>query len=108
LGLLAASRLLGGCGEAVPIACADMCHAAAVLYGACLDDWGVGWEAAGYADESDFVDACDTWAWEQAVLERDAGREGQLEATCEARRSRLEGGTCDDFTEIDWEAPLAR
>lgn len=93
-----------------PDPCAEMCNAAAVLYGGCLADWGAGWEAAGYSDEEDFLDACATWAWELRLLEQDAvdqgviDEAGQVDSTCEARRDALsaDDATCSTYTSIDW------
>jgi len=96
-----------GCGDPDP--CTPMCAAATDLYGRCLDDWGVGWSAAGYDNAGDFRDACETWAWEMQHLEREARRrdpavKGQVDATCRTRRDRFSDpdATCEDFTEIDW------
>ncbi len=93
-----------------PDPCAEMCEAAAVLYGGCLRDWGAGWEAAGYDDEADFLDACNTWAWELRLLEEDAVERGVIEETgqidgiCLARRDAFtaEDATCSTYTSIDW------
>jgi hypothetical protein len=93
-----------------PDPCADMCMAAAELYGGCLTDWGAGWEAAGYTDEEDFLDACSTWAWELRILEQDAvdqgliDQTGQVDATCAERQAAFvaDEATCSTYTSIDW------
>jgi hypothetical protein len=97
--------LLAACAE--PDACTPMCAAAGQLYGGCLQDWGADWEAAAYADEADFLDACDTWAWEMHQLERDAGRTGATDAACAEREAALtaDDATCESFTGIDWHTP---
>ena len=102
-----------GCADAVDPACAAMCATAGEAYGACLADWGVDWSAAGLEDEADYVDRCETWAWEMGVLERDARARGEAvprgatEAACVERDSLLsaEGATCTDLTAIDWTVP---
>lgn len=98
------------CQPKVPEACAQMCSAAGALYGGCLDDWGVGWEGAGYADQAEFEESCEVWAWEMALLARDAQKRGvltdeaALDRTCSDRATALSdpAATCEDFTEIDW------
>jgi hypothetical protein len=99
--------LMMGCSRPDP--CVQMCASAEDLYGGCLDDWDVGWTAAGYADGDDFVDTCETWSWEMRHLERDARRRGvaergALDQTCTARDARFsaDDATCDDFTDVDW------
>ena len=79
-----------------------MCATATELYGRCLDAWGVDWEAAGYADAADFASSCDTWAWTSRALEDEAGETGAVDRECRERRALLDGGTCDDFTSLDW------
>lgn len=97
---------LVGC-AAAPDPCTLMCEAAADLYGGCLRDWGAGWEAAAYADEDDFLDACGTWAWETRQLEVEAGESGATDAACESREALFaaEDATCDDYTTMDWSTP---
>lgn len=85
-----------------PDPCADMCLEAEALYGACLGDWGASWSDAGYADGDDFIDACETWAWEMRRLERAGGDRGWTDETCAVREARFAQGTCSDFTETDW------
>ena len=97
--------LLACAEEASP--CLAMCEAGASLYGGGLADWGADWSAAGYADGDDFVDACATWTYEMYTLEAEAGREGEVDATCHDRLAAFEadGATCDDFTGVDWSTP---
>ncbi|MBM4369182.1 MAG: hypothetical protein FJ102_23410 [Deltaproteobacteria bacterium] len=87
-----------------PDPCLAMCEAGAALYGGCLAEWGADWTAAGYADEDDFLDACDTWAFEWRQIEAVDGHEGQTDATCVARAEQFSASTatCDDFTSTDW------
>ena len=104
---------LAACAVEAPKACDPMCSSAAELYGGCLEDWGVGWEGAGYEDREDFVDACDTWAWEMHVLEEDAvdrgvaSDVGAVDAACEDRDAamRAPDATCDAYTGVDWNEP---
>lgn len=102
-----------------PDPCAAMCARAEELYGACLADWGLGWEAAGYEDGADFVDRCETWAWEMRILERAAVRRGELDgtgavdATCTQREAALSAAIdaadtgaprdCAAYTDIAWD-----
>ena len=90
-----------GCSEP-PDPCAPMCAAATELYGGCLADWGVEWTSAGYEDEDDFRETCDTWAWQTRILEEEAEKSGQINGLCEERRALFETGTCADFTGINW------
>ena len=85
---------------------------ATALYGGCLEDWGVDWDAAGYADEEAFEGSCATWAWEMQLLEDDATERGEasggeLEALCVERRDALsdEDATCQTYTDLEWGAP---
>ena len=94
--------LLVGCGTPLPPACVEMCAAAASLYGGCLEDWGGDWTMAGYADQEEFVDACQTWAWEMQQLEAHHGDEGWTEGTCAERAPTFAGGDCASFTGTDW------
>ena len=106
--------LLGGvvacAAPAEPDPCAEMCAAAAELYGACLEDWGVGWEGAGYEDREDFVDACHTWAGELRLLVVDAvdrgvaEEVGAVDAVCQDRDAamRAPDATCEAYTGVDW------
>ncbi len=87
--------------------CTGMCQAAAALYGGCLTSWNADWEAANYADEDDFLDACATWAWEMRQLEVDAHETGATEQMCVERSAAFsaEDATCDSYTTLDWNTP---
>ena len=93
-----------------PPDCAQMCGSAEALYGTCLSDWGLGWDAAGYADGQDFVASCETWVWELAVLEEeavrqgDAGAAGRTQDFCQERFDQLSAdeATCAAYTEQEW------
>ncbi len=94
----------------VPAECEQMCDAAAALYGACLSDLGLDWSAAGYANQAGFLDSCQTWAWEQALVHDDALASGATEDeawlldTCAQRTAAFEDAdaTCVTYTSIDW------
>jgi len=101
--VLWAVSLLAAC-NTPPDPCTSMCATATDRYGSCLAEWDVAWEAAGYADANDFRDACDTWAWTSRHLEEDAQQDGAVDQMCRDYSSQLGGGTCDDFTAIDWAA----
>lgn len=89
--------------NAPPAVCESMCAAAAVVQADCLAQDGLGWEAAGYADEESFLGSCDTWVWEQLQLQRDAGYgRSELEAICDDRRATLEDGDCEALMLMDW------
>ena len=104
---------LAGCADDAPDPCARMCDAAAALYGGCLEEWGAGWEAAGYEDDRDFLGSCETWAWQLRVLEEDAvetgeiAEGGQVDAVCRERAADLsaEDAACEAFTSLDWHTP---
>jgi hypothetical protein len=92
-----------------------MCTEAAAAYGACLTEApgsSPAWENAGYNDEQGFLDACDTWAWEQRLLARAAeGRrrgDAKVNAACAEREAALRGADdpCAAFNAEDWSAPL--
>lgn len=94
-----------------PDPCESMCAAAGELLGACVEDWDLDWQAVGYDDEADFLNRCETWAWEARLLEREARREGEAErgavdALCEQRgdslRAAAEGPACEAWTGIEW------
>ena len=61
-------------------------------------------------DEEDFLDSCETWAWELRLLEEDALDQGvideigQVDATCRQRQAAFmaDDATCDTYTGIDW------
>lgn len=90
-----------------PDPCEAMCAAAADLYGTCLESWALDWSAAGYEDQADFLDRCETWAWEARLLEADAGQDGAVDAACEEREltfgEALDPLTCEAYTTIAWE-----
>ncbi len=99
-----------GCQSADP--CAAMCQSAADLYGGCLSDWDTNWAAAGYDNRPDFISACETWAWEMRILERDARRhsdvkKGAVDRACQRRDECFlaPDATCEDFTGLDWNTP---
>jgi hypothetical protein len=96
---------LFACGG-LPDPCEQMCEAAAQVYGRCLTAEGLDWNAAGYEGIEDYLDACDTWAWEKRLIEdTDPLEEGRLDAVCRSRTSKLEGGGCQDYYDIDWDQP---
>lgn len=96
-----------------PEACVSMCAAAAEGLGPCVEEEGLGWEAYGYRDAADFRDACETWAWEQDQMAREAARrEGggvagldRLAARCEELETTFTVGTCEERQSVDWTAP---
>ena len=90
------------CADTAPDPCPDMCRAGASLYGGCLESWGLDWSAAGFEDDADFLEVCETWAWEMRMLEEAAGESGTVDATCEERDALFTDGDCDDFTGVDW------
>jgi hypothetical protein len=85
--------------------CAPMCAAATDALSACLDADGLDWAAAGYADAADHRDACETWAWAQRQLARDAGG-ADVDGACAAREAELVDGGCDAYSAIDWAQPV--
>lgn len=95
--------LLWACAPEDP--CVPMCEAAATAWGTCLADRDATWVDAGWADEADFLDGCDTWAWTQRKLARDAGR-GDVDAIC-ADRARAIAADPDPcaVTHMDWDGP---
>ena len=101
--VLPALALLAACSPAVD-PCAPMCDAVVDAQGACLADWGVGWDAVGYTDAEERRNACDTWAWELRHLERDADERGATDLVCEERTEALEADGCAAYTAIDWNA----
>ena len=104
--------MLLACGREDP--CAAMCSAATRVYGGCLTSWDATWRDAGFADERDHFHSCETWAWEMRMLEKNALRRGNITALghvdehCSVKESELlsETMTCDEWSAIDWEAPL--
>jgi hypothetical protein len=71
-----------------------MCDAALERYEACMEErgleWGMGWE-----DARDYRNWCETWTWEQGVLEHDG--------VCEDLRPTFTDGTCEDY-DAAWES----
>jgi len=109
--LLLAAPLMGaaGCAEPFPSSaqiasdtCVEMCCAATELYGGCLSDWGLKWEAAGHADAESHDRSCQTWAWEQTQLHGTK----VVDALCTERAALFEEGICTDYTSIDWNEDL--
>ncbi|MEE2750118.1 MAG: hypothetical protein VX519_01705 [Myxococcota bacterium] len=95
-------------------ACDDMCRAAANAQEACLSEWGSEWEDLGYVDRSDYLNSCDTWAWEMHLLEKDARVPNAPNATeeiCLDRQEWLDSNsfTCESWQDVDWnETPWSR
>jgi len=109
--LLLVITTLGCQRNTIPPACRQMCSAAASLYGGCLEEWGVDWEAAGYDDEDAFVESCTTWSWEMSILSEHAleeelpgASEDWLVETCATRRDAFsaDDATCSAYTDIEW------
>ena len=105
--------LVTACGqEQVPGVCGDMCVSATVLYGACVQEWGASFEDAGYSSAQGFLESCDTWAWQRALFEKAALKDGVLEAsgwleeTCEQGLSLFDApdALCSDYFSFDWQA----
>lgn len=108
-----AAALFGLSACADPDPCAPMCAAAATAYGACLDPDGEGgappdWGAAGYDDRRGFLDACDTWAWEQRLIAEEEGAPDRVDAACAQREEALRAADdpCSAFSALEWSAPL--
>ena len=99
--------LLLACAEADP--CPAMCVAAADTYGECLETQDLDWSAAGYADRRDFIDACETWAWEQRVLEEAEDAPGRTDRACRQRTQTLHQGAppCETYAALGWSDPLS-
>lgn len=102
------SLLLLACGRD-PDPCVEMCAAAAPLQAACLEAGGLEWASTTYEDEQDYVERCETWAWELRLLERDAGERGAVDRVCDEREAALaaaledpEAPDCDVLAGIDW------
>lgn len=109
---LGALLLVTACGqEKVPEACGDMCVSAALLYGACLQDWGSSFEEAGYSSAQGFLESCDTWAWQRALFEEEVlsggakKASGWLADTCEQGLEIFDrpGAVCADYFDFDWQ-----
>lgn len=97
------------CAE-VPAPCLPMCEAATAARGACLAEQGLDWSAAGYSDAAEHQSACETWAWEMRLLERDAGCPGATASVCAARDEALRAADspCPAYDAIDWSSsPIA-
>lgn len=97
--------LLGCDGGADP--CDPFCEAAADAQAACLSASDLDWSALGYADRDDWLDRCQTWAWEQRQLARDAGASADaVDAACQAEEALMQGGGCDEIQSFDWNDPV--
>ncbi len=105
--------LLSSCDPAVD-ACDGMCQAAANAQEACLSEWEAQWVDFGYADKPDYLNACDTWAWEMDLLQKDAqpnDATSTAQEICLERHNWLgsETFTCESWLSIDWnETPWTR
>lgn len=96
--------------DQAPESCVQMCAEAQTLYGACLEDWGLDWEDAGYSDGQDFQASCEVWTWELLILEEEAVSNGDADAAnrtdqmCIERLSDLtaDEATCAAYTEREW------
>ena len=90
--------------------CEDMCLAGTLLYGACLQDWGLDWFAVGYEGAQGHLDACRTWSWEQSIFEKEALKNGLIETsgwlenTCEQGAQLFQNpeASCNDYTGFSW------
>jgi hypothetical protein len=71
------SLLLFSCETDIPFECEEMCQSAEVLTENCLMEWELDWDAAGYENNSDFQESCNTWVWEQQLLIEDAESQGK-------------------------------
>jgi len=87
-----------GCG--VPPDCTDMCAVATTRQGECLGERD--WAALGYEDADDYTAWCETWVWEQRLLERDAGSRGRTEDVCVDRAADIPDLTCEAFDALTW------
>ena len=92
--------LVAGCADvpSVSESCEHMCERATSLYGACLEEWGVGWSSAGYDDADAHQESCEVWSWQTSELH---GAE-TIDGICESRSDVFENGTCDDYSDTDW------
>ncbi len=68
---------------------------------------GVARAAACGADATSWEESCETWAWEQTILARDADRLPELETACAERKERFTEGDCESFLGEDWNEPVA-
>lgn len=89
---------LVGCG--LPPVCEEMCAVATTRQGECLGERD--WADVGYDDAADHAAWCETWAWEQQMLERDAGDRGRTEALCDERADAVPDLTCDEYDALAW------
>jgi hypothetical protein len=97
------------CVEA-PEPCVDMCAEAAAVQCGCLESWGSDWSDIGMESQQDFYARCQTWAWEMALLEKDARSRGVLEDAgvledvCEERTEALQDPelSCEEWSAMDW------
>ena len=93
-----------------PDPCAEMCSASTQVYGACLEEWGADWQAAGHEDARDYFHTCETWAWELRLLERDAKRSGDIDElghvdqVCQSHDASLRTAEdpCQTWSNFDW------
>ena len=93
--------------QAGPDPCVPFCEAAADAEAACLSASDLDWSALGYADREDWLDSCQTWAWEQRALARDAdARAEDVDAACQAQESAMEEGGCAMIQSFDWNDPI--
>ncbi|MCB9745196.1 MAG: hypothetical protein H6740_21585 [Alphaproteobacteria bacterium] len=82
------------------------CDAAALSWGACLEERGLSWSNVGYADADAFRESCEVQAWEWTRLEREEAEPGVTEATCAQREAPLrEAPGCESWEAVDWQAP---
>jgi len=79
-----------------------MCARATDLQEACLEEDGVSWSDLGYRDAEDHMAWCETWVWEQRLLDRDAGERGRVEEVCEERAASFPDATCDAYADVEW------
>ena len=79
-----------------------MCQEATDLYGACLTDWGLDWEGAGFTDAGAHLESCEVWSWEESLL----GDPEIVDEICVQRAAIFREGTCADYTSINWNEEL--
>lgn len=88
-------------------ACLPFCEAAADAQAACLSASDLDWTALGYDNRDDWLEACQTWAWEQRQLARDAGASASaVDDACQERESAMDGGGCAEIQSFDWSDPV--
>ena len=68
--------------------------------GECLGEQD--WTDLGYEDAADHTAWCETWVWEQQLLERDAGSRGRTEDVCEGRAAAIPDMTCAAYDSLTW------